>query len=104
VLAELRLAENAVTSGDGARAAGWLGTALAHADLLVERTHAPVDVGQLDVLLFAAQLEASAHTPLPFDLKKRLEQAHRALLGQPRGPWRTYLMWLEVYLGLIAPT
>ncbi|MET0400828.1 MAG: hypothetical protein ABW123_00440, partial [Cystobacter sp.] len=53
-LAELRLAENAVDREEPARAARWLGEALKHADAFVERTHAPVDAGQLDVLWFAA--------------------------------------------------
>lgn len=99
-LAELRLAENAVALNDEAAAARWLGEALQHADQFVEKTHAEVDVSQLDVLLFAAQLDAGGKTKMPFDLKARLKAAHALLLKQPRAGWRPYLAWLEVYLGM----
>ena len=46
-LAEMRLAENAVDRRDTAQAARWLGKAIEHADTLIDRTHAPVDAGQL---------------------------------------------------------
>ncbi|SEL58364.1 WD40-like Beta Propeller Repeat [Stigmatella aurantiaca] len=101
-LAELRLAENAVDRRDMAQAARWLGEALAHADTLIERTHAPVDAGQLGVLWFAAQLHAEGSTPLPFDVPKRLGQAHRSLIGQRSPAWRSYLAWFEIYLALGA--
>lgn len=99
-LAELRLAENAVALNDASGAAGWLGKALQHADQFVAQTHAELDVSQLDVLLFAAQLEATGSAPLPFELKARLKQAHALLLKKPRAGFRPYLAWLEVYLAL----
>ncbi|MFP2904999.1 hypothetical protein ACLESD_08080 [Pyxidicoccus sp. 3LFB2] len=101
-LAELRLAENAVDRRDTALAAQWLGKAIAHADTLKERTHAPVYPGQLDVLWFAAQLHAEGNTPMPFDVSKRLGEAHRALIDQRNPSWRAYLAWFEVYLALGA--
>lgn len=100
MLAELRLAENAVDRRDTAQAARWLGEAIAHADTLKERTHAPVDAGQLDVLWFAAQLHADGSTKLPFDVPKRLGQAHRTLIDQRQSSWRSYLAWFEIYLAL----
>ncbi|MCE9669836.1 hypothetical protein LY474_18730 [Myxococcus stipitatus] len=101
-LAELRLAENAVDRADPALAARWLGQALGHADTLVERTHAPVDPGQLDVLWFAAQLHANGNTSLPFDVPQRLGKAHGALLEQRDSAWRAYRAWFEIYLALGA--
>ena len=100
-LAELRLAENAVDRRDTARAARWLGKALEHADTLIDRTHAPVDAGQLDVLWFAAQLHAG-NTQVPFDVPKRLGQAQRSLIDQRDPSWRSYLAWFEIYLALGA--
>ncbi|WP_224243470.1 hypothetical protein [Hyalangium gracile] len=102
MLAEMRLAENAVDRQDSAQAARWLGKALAHADALVERTHAPVDAGQLDVLWFAAQLHSGGNTQMPFDVPKRLGQAHRSLLDQSHPSWRSYRAWFEIYLALGA--
>jgi tetratricopeptide (TPR) repeat protein len=101
-LVELRLAENAVDRQDMAEAARWLGQAIAHADNLIERTHAPVDAGQLNVLWFAAQLHAEGNQQLPFDVPKRLGQAHRSLIDQRHPSWRTYLAWFEIYLVLGA--
>ncbi len=94
-LAELQLAENAVALGDQAAAARWLGEALQHADQFVGKTNAEVDVSQLDVLMFAAQLDVA----VPFDLKARLRQAHALLIKKPAA-WKPYLAWLEVYLAL----
>ncbi|MBL8951037.1 MAG: PD40 domain-containing protein [Myxococcaceae bacterium] len=96
-LAELRLAENAVERKDEAAAADWLGKALGHADQFVVNTKAELDISQLDVLLFAAQLDATGGTRMPFDLKVRLKQAHALVLKRPRGAFRPYLAWLEVY-------
>ncbi|MCP3140329.1 hypothetical protein [Pyxidicoccus xibeiensis] len=101
-LAELRLAENAVDRREPAQAARWLGMAMAHADTLRERTHAPVHAGQLDVLWFAAQLQSEGAAQLPFDVQQRLGQAHRALIDQRAPSWRAYLAWFEVYLALGA--
>lgn len=101
-LAEMRLAENAVDRQDTARAARWLGKALEHADTLRERTHAPVDAGQMDVLWFAAQLHADGNTQVPFDVPKRLGQAQRSLIDQRDPSWRAYLAWFEIYLALGA--
>ncbi|RKH17151.1 hypothetical protein D7X74_13310 [Corallococcus sp. CA047B] len=101
-LAELRLAENAVDRQDPSLAARWLGKALEHADALVERTHAPVDAGQLDVLWFAAQLHAQGNTRMPFDVPQRLGQARRTLLQQRDPVWRPYLEWFDVYFALGA--
>lgn len=95
-LAELRLAENAVALHDLKGAAEWLGRALEHADQFVAVTHADLDVSQLDVLLFAAQLDAK----VPFELKPRLKNAHEVLLKKPRAGFRPYLAWLEVYLAM----
>ncbi|MDY7230400.1 hypothetical protein [Hyalangium rubrum] len=102
MLVELRLAENAVERRDTALAARWLGQAIAHADSLLERTHAPVHTGQLDVLWFAAQLHAEGTAQMPFDVPKRLGQAHRSLLDQRHPSWRSYLAWFEIYLALGA--
>nr|WP_227027776.1 hypothetical protein [Corallococcus soli] len=99
-LAELRLAENAVDRQDPALAARWLGKALEHADALMERTHAPVDAGQLDVLWFAAQLHAEGKARLPFNVPQRLDKARRALLQQRDPIWRDYLSWFDIYLAL----
>ena len=101
-LAEMRLAENAVDRRETARAASWLGKAIEHADSLIERTHAPVDAGQLDVLWFAAQLHADGNTRVPFDVPKRLGQAQRILLDQRDPSWRAYVAWFEIYLALSA--
>ncbi len=101
-LAEMRLAENAVDRQDSAQAARWLGKALEHADTLIDRTHAPVDAGQLDVLWFAAQLHADGNTQVPFDVPKRLGQAQRTLIDQRDPSWRSYLAWFEIYLALSA--
>ncbi|MCP3097956.1 hypothetical protein LZ198_03595 [Myxococcus sp. K15C18031901] len=101
-LAELRLAENAVDREDPAHAARWLGQALEHADALLERTHAPVDVGQLDVLWFAAQLHAAGDAKLPFDVTQRVEEAHRVLLERKDRAWRMYQAWFEIYVALGA--
>jgi tetratricopeptide (TPR) repeat protein len=102
MLAELRLAENAVDRRDTAQAGRWLGTAITHADTLKERTHAPIDAGQLDVLWFAAQLHADGSTSLPFDVPQRLGEAHRTLIDQRQSSWRSYLAWFEIYLALGA--
>jgi len=101
-LTELRLAENAVDRRDTAQAARWLGKAIAHADTLIDRTHAPVYAGQLDVLWFAAQLHSDESSQLPFDVPKRLGQAHRSLIDQRDPSWRSYLAWFEIYLALGA--
>ncbi|WP_143177511.1 PD40 domain-containing protein [Cystobacter ferrugineus] len=101
-LAEMRLAENAVDRQDTARAARWLGKAIEHADTLIERTHAPVDIAQLDVLWFAAQLHSDGNTQVPFDVPKRLGQAQRSLIDQRDPSWRSYLAWFEIYLALSA--
>ncbi|TQF16786.1 hypothetical protein FJV41_06420 [Myxococcus llanfairpwllgwyngyllgogerychwyrndrobwllllantysiliogogogochensis] len=101
-LAEMRLAENAVDRQDPALAARWLGKALEHADALVARTHAPVDAGQLDVLWFAAQLQANGSTRMPFDVPERLGKARRSLIDQRDPSWRAYLAWFEIYMALNA--
>ncbi len=101
-LVELRLAENAMDRQDAAQAARWLGQAIEHADTLIERTHAPVYDGQLNVLWFAAQLHAEGNKQLPFDVPQRLGKAHRSLIDQRHPSWRTYLAWFEIYLALGA--
>jgi cellulose synthase operon protein C len=101
-LAEMRLAENAVDRQDMARAARWLGEAIAHADSLVNRTHAPIDPGQMDVLWFAAQMHSDGTMQVPFDVPQRLGQAHRSLIDQRNPSWRSYLAWFEIYLALGA--
>jgi tetratricopeptide (TPR) repeat protein len=101
-LAEMRLAENAVDRRDPEQAAHWLGKALQHADTLIDRTHAPIDVGQLDVLWFAAQLQSDGNTQVPFDVPKRMGQAQRALIDQRHPSWRSYRAWFEIYLALSA--
>ncbi|ATB42159.1 hypothetical protein CYFUS_007636 [Cystobacter fuscus] len=101
-LAEMRLAENAVDRRDTTRAGHWLGKALEHTDTLIERTHAPLDAGQLDVLWFAAQLHSDGNTQVPFDVHERLGQAQRALIDQRDPSWRSYLAWIEIYLALGA--
>ena len=98
----MRLAENAVDRQDVAQAARWLGEAIAHADSLIERTHAPVDPGQMAVLWFAAQLHMEGNTRLPFDVPQRLGQAQRSLIEQRNPAWRTYQAWFEIYLALGA--
>jgi hypothetical protein len=79
-----------------------LGEAIVHADTLIERTHAPVHAGQLDVLWFAAQLHSEGNTQMPFDVPKRLGQAHRSLIDQRHPSLRSYLAWFEIYLALHA--
>lgn len=101
-LAELRLAENAVDRQDPAQAARWLGKALEHADALRERTHAPVDAHQLDVLWFAAQLHAEGNTRMPFDVPQRMGEARRSLIVQRDPVWRAYRAWFDIYLALGA--
>ncbi|WP_163995402.1 PD40 domain-containing protein [Pyxidicoccus caerfyrddinensis] len=100
MLAELRLAENAVDRRDTSLAARWLGQTLGHADTLHARTHAPVEAGQLDVLWFAAQLHLDGTTQLPFDVPGRMGQAQRTLIDQRNPTWRSYLAWFEIYLAL----
>lgn len=102
-LAELRLAENAVDRQDPSQANRWLGEALKHADTLVERTHADVDTGQLDVLWFAAQLNVAGDGGLPFDVPERLGKARRSLVELRDPAWRSYLAWFEIYQALEAP-
>jgi tetratricopeptide (TPR) repeat protein len=101
-LAEMRLAENGVDRQDMAQAARWLGEAISHADTLIDRTHAPVDPGQLAVLWFAAQLHMEGNTRLPFDVPQRLGQAQRSLIDHRNPSWRSYLAWFEIYLALGA--
>ncbi|ATB48599.1 hypothetical protein [Corallococcus macrosporus] len=103
-LGELRLAENAADRKDPARASHWLGEALKHADALVERTHADVDTGQLDVLWFAARLHAQGAEGLPFDVPRRVGEARRSLVELRDPAWRAYLAWFEIYSALQAPS
>jgi hypothetical protein len=96
-LVEARLADVAVERRDLDGAGAWLGHGLGHADALVSRTHAPVDPGQLDVLLFAAQLRVLARAPIPFDLAVRLVEASERLARQRDPAFRTYQRWFEIY-------
>jgi hypothetical protein len=96
-LVEARLAEVAAARGDLDGAGAWLGHGLGHADALVARTQAPADRGQLDVLLFAAQLRALAHARIPFDLEARLSEANERLARQGDPALRTYQRWFEIY-------
>lgn len=101
-LAEARLADNAADRADQADAARWIGRALDHADSLLARTHAGVDADQLAVLRLAGELGVRARAPIPFDLPKRLGQAH-ARAGERRdGAWRSHQRWFEIYLTLLA--
>jgi hypothetical protein len=59
-----------------------------------------VDRGQLDVLLFAAQLRAHGHAQLPFDLKARLAEASQRLAQQGDRGFRSYQRWFEIYEAL----
>ena len=95
-LAETRLAVNSYDQHQMAQAARWLDEALGHADNLVDRTHAPVEPGQLDVLWFSAELGAKQS----FDLSKRLDEAQRELAAQKAPAWRTYQAWFEIYSAL----
>jgi hypothetical protein len=96
-LVEARLADVAAERRDLDGAGAWLGHGLGHADALVARTHAPVDPGQLDVLLFAAQLRTLAHARIPFDLAARLAEANARLARQRDPAFRTYQRWFEIY-------
>ena len=40
---------------------------------------------------------------MPFDVPKRLGEAHRTLLGQRNPSWRAWLAWFEIYLALGGP-
>ena len=91
------LAEVAAARGDLDGAGVWLGHGLGHADALVARTRAPADRGQLDVLLFAAQLRVLARAPIPFDLAVRLVEASERLARQRDPAFRTYQRWFEIY-------
>ncbi len=101
-LVELRLAENAMDRRDTAQAARWLGQAIEHADTLIDRTHTPVYAGQLNALWFAAQLHSDGDTQMPFDVPKRLGQAHRTLIDLRHPSGRAHLAWFEIYLALGA--
>ena len=96
-LVEARLADVAAERRDLDGAGTWLGPGLGHADALVSRTHAPVDPGQLDVLLFAAQLRVLARARIPFDLAARLAEANERLARQRDPSFRTYQRWFEIY-------
>ncbi len=101
VTTELHLADNAADRGDYGGAARWLGRALADADQVLDRTHATVSKQELDVLWFAAELGAFQHTPMPFDLPKRLTSAHDELGKRDDATFRSYQRWLEIYLPLV---
>jgi hypothetical protein len=96
-LVEARLADVAAERRDLDGAGAWLGLGLGHADALVARTHAAVDPGQLDVLLFAAQLRALAHARITFDLVARLADASERLGREHDRSFRTYQRWFEIY-------
>jgi hypothetical protein len=99
-LVEARLADVAAESRDLDGAGAWLREGLGHADALVARTHAPVDPGQLDVLLFAAQLRVLGRAPIPFDLAARLAEANERITRQRDPAFRTYQRWFEIYEAL----
>jgi hypothetical protein len=99
---ELRLAQVAAERGEVDGAGAWLGHGLGHADALMARTRAPVDRGQLDVLLLAAQLRADRQAKLPFDLTARLAEATERLARQGDQGFRTYLRWFEIYQAMGA--
>jgi tetratricopeptide (TPR) repeat protein len=101
-LVEARLADNAGERKDLPAAGRWIGQALDHADLLVARTKATLDPDQLAVLLLAGELGTRAHTPIPFDLSKRLRQACAKIGERHDAAWRGYERWFEIYLTLIA--
>jgi hypothetical protein len=101
VLAELRLARTAADRGARPEASRWVGAAADHGAQLVKRTHAHVDAAELDALWAGAELEAAGPTPLPFDLRKRLQDAYGRLVQQHDPAWRTYQAWFEVYLALV---
>lgn len=96
-LVEARLADVAGDRGDAPRAGAWLGHGLGHADALVARTHAPVDPGQLDVLLFAARFHVLGRGRIPFDLAARLREANERLARLRDPAFRTYQRWFEIY-------
>jgi hypothetical protein len=101
-LVEARLADNAGERKDLPAAGRWIGQALDHADLLVARTKATLDSDQLAVLLLAGELGTRAHTPIPFDLSKRLRQACARIGERHDAAWRGYERWFEIYLTLMA--
>jgi tetratricopeptide (TPR) repeat protein len=96
-LVEARLADVAGDRGDVPGAGAWLGHGLGHADALVARTHAPVDPGQLDVLLFAARFHVLGRGRIPFDLPARLREANERLTRLRDPAFRTYQRWYEIY-------
>jgi hypothetical protein len=99
-LVEARLADVAAERRDLDGAGAWLGHGLGHADALAKRTHAAVDPGQLDVLLFAAQLRSLEGGRIPFDLAARLAEANERLARQRDPAFRTYQRWFEIYEAL----
>jgi cellulose synthase operon protein C len=102
-LVETRLASNASAHGDFASATRWLRLALGHADTIVARSQTGVDVDQLRVLLFAAELGALDHAALGFDLPKRLGEAHKKLVEKRDPTLDPYKRWLEIFLPLTKP-
>jgi hypothetical protein len=96
-LVEARLADVAAERRDLDGAGAWLGHGLGRADALARRTHAAVDPGQLDVLLFSAQLRTLAHSRIPFDLAARLAEANERLARLRDPAFRTYQRWFEIY-------
>ena len=97
-LVETRLADNAGDRGDLSQAASFLGKALGHADDTLKQSGAAIDNEELDVLWFAAELRASQHAQLPFNLSERLKAAYDKLLQERDPAKRGYLRWLEIYM------
>jgi cellulose synthase operon protein C len=102
-LVETRLASNASAHGDVASASKWLRLALNHADLLAARAQTNIDVDQLRILLFGAELQALEHAQMSFDVPKRLEEAHGKLVKQRDPAFKIYKRWLEIFLPLTRP-
>jgi hypothetical protein len=101
MLVELRLAENATQRKDIPAASKWLGVALDHADSLVERTHAGLDVDQLRALWFGAQINALDGAAVTFDVPKRLSEAQQKVVAARDPAYRAYARWFEIYLAMM---
>ena len=99
-LADTRLADAFTQRGNLTEASQALATALAHSDAFVARTRVDVDVDQLRVLWFAAELDLRGHAPSGVDVTKRLGDAYSKIVASRDPVFRPYERWFEVYLAM----
>ncbi|MHB8417031.1 MAG: hypothetical protein ACYDCL_03075 [Myxococcales bacterium] len=104
ILADGRLAENAVRRGAPADAAAWLRDAVSRSDELAARSGTALAPDLLDALWFSGVLKVFDHAALPFDVRSRLRQALDEIEKRHDRRWRSYQRWFEILLALESPT